>query len=202
MPELAGRIVFAPEYRAPEIIKGLEGFNYIWLLWQFDAEKRKRWSVTVKPPRLGGNTHMGVFATRSPFRPNGIGLSSVKLEGITQTKDGPILYVAGADMRDGTAIYDIKPYLPYCDCHTDAVGGFAAEVADYALRVDFPGELLQIFPKEKQQAVVKVLEQDPRPSYHNDPARQYGVSFAGYDVHFRVDGDCLHVTEVVKLKQD
>ncbi len=202
VPELTGRIVFAPEYRAPEIVKGLEGFNYIWLLWQFDMEKRKHWSATVKPPRLGGNTHMGVFATRSPFRPNGIGLSSVKLEGITQTGEGPILYVAGADMRDGTPIYDIKPYLPYCDCHTDAVGGFAAGVEDYALRVDFPEELLQIFPREKQKAVVKVLEQDPRPSYHNDAARQYGVSFAGYDVHFYVKDDVVHVTEVVKLKQD
>lgn len=200
MPELKGRIVFTPEYRTPEAVKGLEGFNYIWLLWQFDVEKRKHWSATVKPPRLGGNTHVGVFATRSPFRPNDIGLSSVRLEKIELTERGPVLHVAGADLRDKTPIYDIKPYLPYCDCHTDAVGGFAAEVQDYELAVDFPDTLLQIFPEEKRHAIVEVLKQDPRPSYQKDTDRQYGVAFAGYDVHFRVENGILHVTEIVKLK--
>lgn len=142
---------------------------------------------------------MGVFATRSPFRPNDIGLSSVKLERIEWTKQGPVLHVAGADIRDKTPIYDIKPYLPYCDCHTDATGGFAADVAEYALCVNFPEELLRIFPEEKRRAIVEVLRQDPRPSYQKDSSRQYGVSFAGYDVHFRVERDILKVTEVVKL---
>lgn len=199
MPELKGRIVFVPEYRTADALKGLDGFNYIWLLWQFDIEKRKHWSATVKPPRLGGNTHVGVFATRSPFRPNPIGLSSVKLEKIELTERGPVLHVAGADLRDGTPIYDIKPYLPYCDCHEDAVGGFAAEVEDYGLSVDFPEKLLQVFPEDKRRAIVEVLKQDPRPSYQKDAARQYGVSFAGYDVHFQVKENVLHVIEVVKL---
>ena len=197
--ELKGIIVFEPEYRKAEALKGLEGYNYIWLLWQFEGVERDSWSVTVRPPRLGGNKHMGVFATRSPFRPNPIGLSSVKLERIELTADkGPVLHVSGIDLRHNTPIYDIKPYLPYVDCHTDATGGFAHEVKDYELQVEFPQELLGKIPQEKQAAIVAVLKQDPRPSYHNDPARKYGVSFAGFDVRFVVDESVLTVVEVVE----
>jgi tRNA-Thr(GGU) m(6)t(6)A37 methyltransferase TsaA len=196
--DLKGVIVFEPEYRNPEALKGLDGFNYIWLLWQFEGTSRERWSATVKPPRLGGNTHMGVFATRSPFRPNSIGLSSVKLEGIDlETSRGPVIYVSGIDLRNHTPIYDIKPYLPYTDCHPDAIEGFAHAVKDYHLDVCFPQELLQILPESKRLAIIKVLEQDPRPSYHNDPNRRYGVAFAGYDVRFTVNGQLLTVVEVV-----
>lgn len=197
--ELKGTIVFEPEYRKAEALKGLEGYNYIWLLWQFEGVERDNWSVTVRPPRLGGNKHMGVFATRSPFRPNPIGLSSVKLERMEWDTDrGPVLHVSGVDLRHNTPIYDIKPYLPYVDCHMDATGGFAHEVKDYELQVVFPEELLARFPAEKQAAIIAVLKQDPRPSYHNDPTRKYGVAFAGHDVRFVVDGEVLTVIEVVK----
>ena len=197
--ELTGTVVFEPEYRNVDALKGLEGYNYIWLLWQFEGVERENWSVTVRPPRLGGNKHMGVFATRSPFRPNPIGLSSVRLEHIEWSTDrGPVLHVSGVDLRHNTPIYDIKPYLPYVDCHTDAAGGFAHEVKDYELQVVFPEELLARFPAEKQAAIIAVLKQDPRPSYHNDPTRKYGVAFAGYDVRFVVDGGVLTVVEVVK----
>ena len=196
--ELKGTIVFEPEYRNPDALKGLEGYNYIWLLWQFEGVERDNWSVTVRPPRLGGNKHMGVFATRSPFRPNPIGLSRVKLERIElHTERGPILHVSGIDLRHNTPIYDIKPYLPYADCHTDAVGGFAHEVKDYELEVIFPEELILKIPEGKREAIVAVLKQDPRPSYHNDPARKYGVSFAGFDVRFVVDGKVLTVVDVI-----
>lgn len=196
--ELKGTIIFEPEYRNPDALKGLEGYNYIWLLWQFEGVERDGWSVTVRPPRLGGNKHMGVFATRSPFRPNPIGLSSVKLERIElNTERGPVLHVAGIDLRHNTPIYDIKPYLPYVDCHTDATGGFAHEVKDYELEVIFPEALLVKIPEEKRDAIVEVLKQDPRPSYHNNPTRKYGVSYAGYDVRFVVEKDVLTVIEVV-----
>lgn len=198
--DLKGTIVFEPAYRNLEALKGLEGFNYIWLLWQFEGTDRDRWAATVKPPRLGGNTHMGVFATRSPFRPNSIGLSSVKLERIElETSRGPLIHVSGIDLKNKTPIYDIKPYLPYTDCHPDAIEGFAHDVKDYRLHVHFPQELLQILPKSKQNAIIKVLEQDPRPSYHNNPNRRYGVAFAGYDVRFTVNKDILTVVEVVNL---
>ena len=197
--ELKGKIVFEPEYRNADAIRGLEGFNYIWLLWQFQGTERETWSATVRPPRLKGNERVGVFASRSPFRPNPIGLSSVKLEKIELTEDGPILYVAGIDLRDGTPIYDIKPYLAYVDCHIDATDGFAFDVKEYELEVEFPNELLQMFPKEKQQAIAKVLKQDPRPAYHDDPTRKYGVSFAGFDVRFVVAGKRLTVLAVVRL---
>ena len=197
--ELTGRIVFEPEYRSPEAVKGLEGFTYIWLLWQFEGVKRENWSATVKPPRLGGNKHVGVFATRSPFRPNPIGLSSVKLEGIEYTDKGPVLHVSGIDLRNKTPIYDIKPYLPYVDCHPEAEDGFAGAVKDYSLEINFPQELLEQIPEEKRKALLEVLKQDPRPSYHADPERRYGVSFAGYDVHFRVENGVLEVFEIVKL---
>ncbi len=196
--ELKGTIVFEPEYRKAEALKGLEGYNYIWLLWQFEGVERDNWSVTVRPPRLGGNKHMGVFATRSPFRPNPIGLSSVKLERMEWDTDrGPVLHVLGVDLRHNTPIYDIKPYLPYVDCHMDATGGFAHEVKDYELQVVFPEELLARFPAEKQAAIIAVLKQDPRPSYHNDPTRKYGVAFAGHDVRFVVKGEVLTVIEVL-----
>ncbi len=199
--ELKGTVVFEKEYRSEDAVKGLEGFNYIWLLWQFQGTDRDNWSATVKPPRLGGNTHMGVFATRSPFRPNNIGLSSVKLEKIEFMENGPVLQVSGIDLRDGTPIYDIKPYLPYTDCHTDAKGGFANEVKDYELEVDFPAELLKMLPKEKQKGIIEVLRQDPRPSYHKDPKRRYGVAYAGFDVRFTVDGGRLSVFEVVPFTE-
>ncbi len=195
--ELKGTIVFEPQYRNKEALKGLEGYNYIWLLWQFEGVERDTWSVTVRPPRLGGNKHMGVFATRSPFRPNPIGLSSVKLERIElDTQRGPVLHVSGIDLRHNTPIYDIKPYLPYVDCHTDATGGFAHEVKDYELQVVFPEELLKCIPEEKRQAILAVLRQDPRPSYHNDPERKYGVTFAGFNVCFTVAENLLTVIEV------
>ena len=195
--ELTGKIVFEPKYRCADAVKGLEGFEYIWLLWKIQGTERGHWSATVKPPRLGGNTRMGVFATRSPFRPNPIGLSSVKLEHIEYSEDGPVLFVSGIDLKNETPIYDIKPYLPYTDCHPDAREGFAHAVKEYALQVEFPEELLKLFPAEKQEAIIEVLRQDPRPSYHDDETRKYGVAFAGYDVHFRVKGDVLTVFEVV-----
>ncbi|MDD6571253.1 MAG: tRNA (N6-threonylcarbamoyladenosine(37)-N6)-methyltransferase TrmO [Thermoflexaceae bacterium] len=195
--DLTGKIVFEPEFRSTDAVKGLEGFSYIWLLWQFQGTDRSNWSATVKPPRLGGNTHVGVFATRSPFRPNNIGLSSVKLEKIELTENGPVIHVSGIDLKNGTPIYDIKPYLPYTDCHVDAREGFAHDVKEYELKVDFPQELLKKFPPEKQTAIIEVLKQDPRPSYHDDPDRKYGVAFAGFDVHFTVKEDILTVFEVV-----
>lgn len=199
--ELKGRIVFEPEYRCPDAVKGLEGFDYIWLLWQFEGTERGHWSATVKPPRLGGNTRMGVFATRSPFRPNPVGLSSVRLEGIEYTEEGPVLYVSGIDLKNRTPIYDIKPYLPYTDSHPDAREGFAHGVKEYELTVEFPEELLSVYPEEKRAAIIEVLKQDPRPAYHDDENRKYGVSFAGYDVHFKVKGETLTVFEVVPLAE-
>lgn len=196
---LKATIVFEPEYRTMDAFKGLEDFNYIWLLWQFEGTEREHWSATVKPPRLGGNTHVGVFATRSPFRPNPIGLSSVKLDAVELTERGPVLRVSGADLRDGTPIYDIKPYLRYVDSHPDATDGFAGETKERRLQVTFPQELLEKFPSEKRDAILEVLAQDPRPSYHSDPERRYGVAFAGYDVHFNVKEDHLTVFEVVSL---
>ncbi len=199
VPGLKGTVVFEPEYRTMDALKGLESFNYIWLLWQFEGTDREHWSATVKPPRLGGNTHMGVFATRSPFRPNPIGLSSVRLDAVELTDRGPVLRVSGVDLRDGTPIYDIKPYLRYVDSHPDATDGFAGETKEYRLSVDFPQELLRRFPEDKREAILEVLAQDPRPSYHSDGERRYGVAFAGWDVHFTVEKDRLTVFEVVPL---
>lgn len=199
IPSLKGRIVFEPEWRTADAVKGLEGFNYIWLLWHFDNTERKNFSATVTPPRLGGNTHVGVFATRSPFRPNNIGLSSVKLEEIVYTENGPELIVSGADLKDNTGIYDIKPYLPYTDCHPDATDGFAGKVKDYELNVVFPEDLLSVYPPDHRDAVIEILKEDPRPAYHEDPLRKYGVSFAGFDVHFTVCDGTLTVFEVVPL---
>jgi len=200
--ELKGRIVFEPEYRIPEAVKRLEKFNYIWLLWQFQDTEREHWSATVRPPRLGGRQRMGVFATRSPFRPNPIGLSSVKLEKIEMTEKGPVLHVAGIDLRNRTPIYDIKPYLPFADCHADAREGFAGEVKENSLQVDFPVELQKILPPEKRKAACEVLGQDPRPRYQMNPAQKYGMVFAGYDIHFCVEENVLKVFEVEKKMEE
>lgn len=198
--ELQGKIVFEPEFRSPEAVRGLDAFSHIWLLWQFSKAHKARWSPTVRPPRLGGDKRVGVFATRSPFRPNDIGLSSVRLQRVEiDSHDGPVLYVAGADLVDGTPIYDIKPYLPYVDCHPDATEGYTGQTRLHQLQVEFPAELLARYPQDKQAAIVHVLEQDPRPAYINDPERIYGLSFAGYDVKFKVDGERLIVCDVVNL---
>ncbi len=197
--ELKGYIEFEPMYRNPDAVKGLLGYEYIWLLWKFDDVERQGFNATVKPPRLGGNTHMGVFATRSPYRPNPIGLSSVKLEDIRMTENGPVICVSGIDLKDNTAIFDIKPYLPYTDSHPDARAGFADDVIEYHLDVVFPDEMLSLYPEDKREAVVRLLSQDPRPSYHSDEDRRYGVSFAGYDVHFTVSDGVLTVFEMKKL---
>ena len=197
---LKGRIVFEPEYRNPEAFRGLEEFSHIWILWEFSESRKEHWSATVKPPRLGGKKRMGVFATRSPFRPNPIGLSSVKLERVElDEKDGPVIWVSGVDLLDGTPVYDIKPYIPLVDCHPEAAEGFTKETKEHRLEVIFPEELLNRYPAEKREAVVGVLAQDPRPTYFQDPERMYGVSFAGHDVKFRVDGDVLTVYEVTEL---
>lgn len=198
--ELKGTIIFEPEYRHPDAVRGLEQFSYIWILWQFSESKKESWSATVRPPRLGGNTHVGVFATRSPFRPNHIGLSSVKLERVEiDEKYGPVLHVSGIDLMDGTPIYDIKPYIPYADCHPDAAEGFTAGTKQHKLEVEFPQELLEMYPKEKRAAVLGVLAQDPRPTYIQNPERVYGISFAGFDIKFRVDGSHLTVLGLERL---
>lgn len=193
-------IVFEPEYRNPDALRGLEGFSHIWLIWQFSEAIRDTWSPTVRPPRLGGNTRMGVFATRSPFRPNPIGLSSVKLDGIEQhSAFGAVLHVSGADLLDGTPIYDIKPYLAYTDSHPDAVGGFAAASCAAKLEVVFPPQWLALIPQEKHTALLGVLARDPRPSYQADSGRVYGIEFAGFDIRFTVRGTMCEVCEVVRL---
>lgn len=197
--ELEGKIVFEPPYRNPDAFQGLEEFSHIWILWQFSEHTKKQWSATVKPPRLGGNRKKGVFATRSPFRPNHIGLSSVRLEKIEYTdKEGPVLYVRGADLLSETPILDIKPYLAYTDSHPEATSGFAAKGMEHMLRVEFGEGLLQLIPEDKREALIRVLAQDPRPAYQNEPDRHYGVAFAGFDVHFHVRDDVLEVYEIVK----
>ena len=197
---LKGTITFEPEYRNPQCFRGLEEFSHIWLLWKFSKSEKEHWSATVKPPRLGGKKRMGVFATRSPYRPNDIGLSSVKLEQITFDETlGPVLHVAGADLMDGTPIYDIKPYIAYADCHPEATEGFAGKVKEKELQVEFPEELLVQYPEEKRAAILGVLAQDPRPAYDTDETRVYGVEFAGYDVRFTVKEEVLKVKELVKL---
>ena len=199
VPQTRARIVFEPEYRNPDALRGIETYSHLWLIWSFSKAQRDTWSPTVRPPRLGGNTRLGVFATRSPFRPNAIGLSSVTLEEvILSSPDGPVLVVGGADLLDGTPIYDIKPYLPYVDSHPDARGGFTENTADYALAVVFPDDLLARVDADKREALRGVLAGDPRPSYQSDPARVYGVRYAQYNVKFTVDGDVLRVTEVIK----
>jgi tRNA-Thr(GGU) m(6)t(6)A37 methyltransferase TsaA len=197
---LEGTIIFEPEYRNPEIVRGLEEFSHIWLLWQFSQSNKENWSATVKPPRLGGRKRLGVFATRSPYRPNDIGLSCVKLKRIEMDKTfGPIIHVSGADLLDGTPLYDIKPYIPLTDCHPEAAEGYTRETKAHRLKVVFPEELLNRYPHHKREAVIGVLAQDPRPAYVQDPERIYGVAFAGFDVRFQVEGDWLTVKDVIPL---
>ena len=194
---LRAKVVFCPKYRNRDAVRGLEGFDRIWLIWRFHQAVQAEWSPTVRPPRLGGNQRIGVFATRSPFRPNSLGLSSVKLEGIEDhPKWGPVLHVAGADLMDGTPIFDIKPYVPYADSHPDSAGGFADQVERRMLRVVFPPELLEQIPAEHRAALKGVLAQDPRPSYQDDPQRVYGMAFAGWNVRFRVAEEILTVLSV------
>ena len=197
--ELTAKIVFTPDYRVPEAVRGLEDFSHIWLIWQFSKAVREHWSPTVRPPRLGGNTRMGVFATRSPFRPNAIGLSCVRLLKVEpNTPEGPVLTVAGADLMDGTPILDIKPYIPYADCQPEATGGFTDTAGDFLLKVEFPPELLSKVPEDRREALIGVLRHDPRPSYQRKPERVYGMEFAGVNVRFRVEGEVLTVIEVEK----
>ena len=195
--ELRGEVVFTPEYRSVDAVRGLEDFSHIWLVWQFSGAVRDSWSPTVRPPRLGGNTRMGVFATRSPFRPNGLGLSSVVLERIQwDTPEGPVLHVRGADLVSGTPIFDIKPYLAYTDSHPEAAGGFTAGLAGEKLRVVCPEPLLAAVPPEQRQGLLSVLANDPRPRYQDDPQRVYGMAYGGRNVRFRVEGDVLTVLGV------
>ena len=194
---LIGRIVFEPEFRSSDALKGIEEFDYLWLLWEFEGVASDKFVATVRPPRLGGNETRGVFATRSPFRPNPIGLSSVKLERVEfSDREGPVIYVSGVDMRDNTPIFDIKPYLSYADAHPEASDGFAGDHLEEALTVDFPDELLAMIPADKHEALTEVLSQDPRPHYQNDPERVYGVSFAGRNIKFVVRDNVLTVTAV------
>lgn len=194
---LKGKVVFEPEYRNPEAVRGLEEFSHLWLIWEFSEAKRDTWSPTVRPPRLGGNVRKGVFATRSPFRPNPIGLSSVKLERIEiDTKLGPVLHVSGADLMDGTPIYDIKPYIAYTDSHPEAISGFASKPAEYLLEVVFPEELLQKVPETHRKSLIAVLEHDPRPQYQDDPERVYGMAFGNMEVRFKVIDLQLIVLEI------
>lgn len=196
---LTSTIVFEPEYRNPDALRGIDDYTHLWIIWQFSEAVRTEWSPTVRPPRLGGNTRMGVFATRSPFRPNSIGLSCVKLIGVEQTLEfGTVLHVAGADLMDGTPIFDIKPYIPYSDCHPDATGGFTDNAKDFILEVSFPCYLLEKLPENKRQAAIDVLSHDPRPSYQRIPERIYGLQFAGYDIRFQVDSNYLKVIDVSK----
>jgi len=195
--EISGKIVFEKEYRVVEALRGLEDFSHIWILWEFSEAKRETWSATVRPPMLGGNKRMGVFATRSPFRPNPIGLSAVKLEKIDfHDSEGPVIYVSGSDLMDGTPIYDIKPYLAFADAITEASGGFTENLADRTLEVCFPKDLLKIIPEEKQKTLCSVLKSDPRPSYQNDPERIYGFNFAGFEISFKVENKTIIVLDV------
>ncbi len=194
---LQGTIVFEPEYRNPDALRGMEDFSHLWLLWNFSEVPQKGWSPMVRPPRLGGNAKVGVFATRSPFRPNPIGLSCVKLDWIEYHPTlGPVIHVLGADLMDNTPIIDIKPYLPHADCHPDALSGFAGPVEQYSLEVSVPKHLLQKIPVQKQTSLQQVLAHDPRPSYHNDPDRIYGMTFAGFEVRFTVNGQLLTVCDI------
>ena len=197
---LKAEIVFEPEYRNPEAFRGLEDYSHIWLIWGFSENTKSNWTATVRPPRLGGNTRMGVFATRSPFRPNPLGLSSVRLESIElHSEHGPILHILGADLMNGTPIFDIKPYLPYADSHPEASEGFAGPLKNYSLRIECAPELLEHVPSDKQEALLAVLAQDPRPSYQNNPERIYGLRFAGMEIKFRVENDVLYVIHVKHL---
>ena len=199
--ELRARIVFEPQYRNPDALRGIEGFSHLWLIWQFSENLRSDWSPTVRPPRLGGNTRMGVFATRSPFRPNALGLSCVRLLGVERDEElGHCLVVAGADLMDGTPIFDIKPYIPYADCHTGATGGFAPDPGK-KLHVEYCGESLAAVPEDKRAALTGVLSADPRPSYQKDAERVYNLDFAGLCVKFTCDGETVFVREAKIVKK-
>ena len=200
--ELRSTIVFEPEYRNADALRGIEGFSHLWIIWQFSEAVRSGWSPTVRPPRLGGNTRMGVFATRSPFRPNNLGLSCVKLLGVELTKElGPVIHVSGADLMDGTPIFDIKPYIPYADSHPEAIGGFTDTADDFLLEVRFPEELLALLPESKRAAAIGVLRHDPRPSYQRKPGRVYGLPFAGFDIRFTVEEKTLTVREIIPWEE-
>ena len=194
--QLRSTIVFTPEFRNPDALRGIEDFSRLWIIWQFSEAVRQGWSPTVRPPRLGGNTRMGVFATRSPFRPNNLGLSCVTLLGVERTENyGTVLHVGGADLMDGTPIFDIKPYIPYADAFPDAKGGFTTGAGEYLLEVNFPEELLSRLPEDKRDAAIGVLSHDPRPSYQKDSDRVYGLRFAGFDIRFSVKDSILTVVE-------
>lgn len=197
---LRSTVIFEPQFRNTDALRGLDGYSHLWLIWQFSEAVRSEWSPTVRPPRLGGNTRMGVFATRSPFRPNAIGLSSVKLLGLEETKThGTVIHVAGADLMDGTPILDIKPYIPYSDAHMDAIGGFTDQADDFLLQVNCSQALLRTVPKDKQAALLDVLSHDPRPTYQKDSDRIYGMDFAGFNVRFTVNDGLLQVIQIEKL---
>lgn len=199
--EIEGKIVFTPEYRNSETLRGLEDFSHIWIIWKFSKSVRDKWSPTVRPPLLGGNKRVGVFATRSPFRPNPIGLSCVRLSAVkTDKKDGPVIYVKGCDLMNGTPIYDIKPYLPYTDSRPEATGGFTEALPERKLEVHISKELSEKIPSEKRKALIAVLSGDPRPSYQNDSERVYGLGFAGFEISFKVDGNVLTVTKAEKAQ--
>lgn len=200
-PSLTSEIIFEPEYRTIDALRAIEQFSHLWLIFDFSKAHKESWSATVRPPRLGGNERVGVFASRSPFRPNPIGLSCVKLERIEQRADvGAVLIVSGADLLDNTPIFDIKPYLPYADCHLGAVGGYADEKKDYRLQVEFPTHLLEKIPKEKQDGLLECLADDPRPSYQDDPTREYGMRFADFEIKFTVNADTLTVFDVFEVE--
>ncbi|MDD4125365.1 MAG: tRNA (N6-threonylcarbamoyladenosine(37)-N6)-methyltransferase TrmO [Eubacteriales bacterium] len=197
--KLTAHIIFEPEYRNPDALRGLDGYSHIWLVWKFSESVTDKFQPTVRPPRLGGNTKMGVFATRSPYRPNPIALSAVKIERIEfDTPKGPVITVSGADCMDGTPIYDIKPYLSYTDSIADAAGGFAEEVMGYTLQVEIPDALLSSIPREKRDALIDLLSNDPRPSYQDDSERVYGFVFSGFEIKFQVSADILTVKEIIK----
>lgn len=199
VPQMLSKIVFEPEYRVADALRGLEEFSHIWLIWEFHQAKRDKWSPTVRPPRLGGNTRMGVFATRSPFRPNSLGLSVVKLEGIIDDgANGTVLLVSGADMMDGTPIFDVKPYIPYADCLPEATGGFTQRTEKRQVSVVIPEEYLSLIPENKREALRGILQQDPRPAYQDDPVRIYGFGYADMEIRFRVAGGILTVVEISK----
>lgn len=200
VPEVESIIVFEPDYRNPEALRGLTDFTHLWLIWSFHLAERETWSPTVRPPILGGNTRVGVFATRSPFRPNPIGLSCVRLLGVEETKDyGPVIHVSGADLMNGTPIYDIKPYIPYADCHPDAIGGFTETAVKRTVSVMIPDPLLAQIPSEKLDALRAILAQDPRPAYQDDPDRVYGLTFGDLNLHFTVSDGILTVTDISQL---
>ncbi len=198
--ELESKIVFTSEYRDKNAVRGIEEFSHLWLIWHFSAVEKDDWSPTVRPPRLGGNERVGVFATRSPYRPNHLGLSSVKLLRVDyDSPDAPVIYVGGADLLDGTPIFDIKPYLPISDIHNNAVGGFSDEKAGYALKLEFPKEFSDLIEKDKLAPLKEILKSDPRPAYHDDPKRIYGFPFAGFEVKFSVNDDVVSVVDVKKI---